>query len=328
MSTPIAEMLPMARVIMERILNIKPGEKVCIYTDTQCPENITQLLAGSVRAAGAEPVVVTITPREVGGVDPPPVAVAAIQAADVIIAQASYAIVHTETVRESLKRGARLCDMWGFTEDMMVHGGATADYTEIKELSLKLERILTEGKEARLTTRDGTDMTVSLEGRPGAILAGFATEPGQFCAFPDGEATIAPIEGSARGILVNPFCMEKQGFGFIKEGISLKVEGGKVVAVEGEMIASQLRELLESLGDTARNIAELAIGTNPKARVGVTIREMKKAWGTTHVALGDSRSLGGKVESPFHMDMIFREPTLVVDGRTIVKDGQILPVSG
>ncbi|MDP3879201.1 MAG: aminopeptidase [Dehalococcoidales bacterium] len=324
MSAPIIEMLPMARTIVERILSIKPGEKVCIYTDTQRPESITQLLAGSVRAAGAEPVVVTITPREVGGVDPPPVAIAAIQAADVIIAQASYAIIHTETVRNALKQGSRICEMWGFNEDMMVHGGATADYPAIRELSLKLEKILTEGKEARLTTPDGTDMTVSMEGRGGAILAGFATGPGQFCAFPDGEATIAPIEGSARGVLVNPFCMEKQEFGFIKEGITLKVEGGRVVAIEGGLIASQLRSLLDSMGDTARNIAELAIGTNPKARVGVTIRETKKAWGTTHVALGDSRSIGGTVESPLHMDMIFREPTLVVDGKTIVKDGQIL----
>lgn len=324
MSIPIVEMVPMARTIVEQILRVKPGEKVCIYTDTQRPESITQLLAGSARAAGAEPVIVTITPREIGGVDPPLPATAAIQAADVIIAQASYAIIHTETVREALKRGARICDMWGFNEDMMVHGGATADYKEIKKLSDRLAQILTEGKKARLTTREGTDMTVSLEGRPGAVLAGFATEPGQFCAFPDGEATIAPIEGSASGILVNPFCMEKQEFGFIKEGITFKVEKGKVVDIEGGMIASQLLALIEPLGDNARNIAELAIGTNPKSRIGVTIRETKKAWGTCHVAMGDSRSLGGTVESQLHMDMVFREPTLTVDGQTIVKDGRIL----
>ncbi|MBI2287388.1 MAG: hypothetical protein HYU83_00030, partial [Chloroflexi bacterium] len=71
MSIPIVEMVPMARTIVEQILRVKPGEKVCIYTDTQRPESITQLLAGSARAAGAEPVIVTITPREIGGVDPP-----------------------------------------------------------------------------------------------------------------------------------------------------------------------------------------------------------------------------------------------------------------
>ena len=324
MNMSIVEMAPMARVIVEQILGVKPGEKVCIYTDTQRPLSITQLMAGSARAAGAETVIVTITPREVGGVDPPPPAAAAIQAADVVIAQASYAIIHTETVREALKLGIRLCDMWGFNEEMMVHGGATADYGEIRVLSERLAQFLTSGKEARLTTPEGTDLTVFLEGRQGAVLVGAATEPGQFCAFPDGEATIAPVEGSARGIVVNPFCMEKADLGFIKESISMKVEDGKVVAVEGGALASQVRGFLEAFGESAGNIAELAIGTNPKARLGVTIRETKKAWGTVHIALGDSRSLGGKVESPLHMDMIFREPTLVIDGQELVKDGQIL----
>ncbi|MFC1958896.1 hypothetical protein ACFLV6_03175, partial [Chloroflexota bacterium] len=176
MSISIVEMAPMARVIVEQILGVKPGENVCIFTDTRRPQSITQLLADSMQAAGAEPVVVTITPRAVGGVDPPPPASAAIQAADVVVAQASYAIVHTETVRDALKRGVRLCDMWGFSEDMMVHGGATADYGEIRELSQRLAQVLTAGKEARLTTRDGTDFAVSLEGRQSAVLAALATE--------------------------------------------------------------------------------------------------------------------------------------------------------
>ena len=323
MSIPIVQMAPTARIIVEQVLAIKPGEKVCIFTDTQCPQSITQLLAASARGAGAETVIVTISPREVGGVDPPLSAAAAIQAADVVVAQASYAILHTETVREALRRGARVCEMWGFNEDMMVRGGATADYGEIKELSQRLAQVLTSGKEARLTTREGSDLTMSLADRQAHVLAASATEPGQFCAFPDGEAAISPLEGSAKGILLNPFCMEKEGLGFLKEGISLKVGGGKVVEIEGGVAANQLLGFLEQIGDSARNIAELGIGTNPKARIGVTIRETKKSWGTAHIAVGDSKSLGGKVESPLHMDMIFREPTLVVDGQTVLKEGQV-----
>jgi leucyl aminopeptidase (aminopeptidase T) len=323
MSISIVQMAPTARIIVEQVLAIKPGEKVCIFTDTQCPQSITQLLAATAQAGGAETVMVTIIPREVGGVDPPPSAAAAIRAADVVIAQASYSIVHTETVREALRSGARVCEMWGFNEDMMVRGGATADYGEIKELSQRIERILTSAKEARLTTRDGSDLTMSLADRQAHVLAGSATEPGHFCAFPDGEAAISPLEGSAKGILVNPFCMEKEGLGFIKEGISLEVDGGKVVEIKGGVVADQLLGFVKQIGDSARNIAELGVGTNPKSRLGITVRETKKAWGTAHIAMGDSKSLGGKVESPFHMDMIFREPTLVVDGQTVLKEGQV-----
>ncbi|MFC1958275.1 aminopeptidase [Chloroflexota bacterium] len=313
----------MSLSIIEKVLAIKPGEKVCIFTDTEQSQNITHLLAANVKAAGAEPVIVAITAREVGGIDPPPPAAAAIQAADVVIDNSSFAIVHTQTIRDAFKLGVRLCEMWGFTEEMMVRGGALADYTEIAELCQRIAQILTSGKEARMTTADGTDLTVSLENRQGHILNGTATEPGRFCAFPDGEAAIAPVEGSAQGVLVNPFCMEKAEIGFLKEDLSMKIAGGKVVDIAGGVVASQLLAFVEQIGDSARNIAELGIGTNRKARLGVTVKEAKKCWGTAHFALGDSKSLGGSVESPLHMDMIFREPTLVVDGQTVIKEGKV-----
>ncbi len=323
MSISIVQMAPAAKIVVERVLGIKPGETVCIFTDTQCPQSITRLLADSAGAAGAETVIVTITPRDVGGVDPSPSAAAAIQAADAVIAQASYGILHTETVREALRRGTRVCDMWGFNEDMMVRGGATADYGEIGKLSQLLAQVLTSGKEARITTREGSDLTMSLVDRQAHVLAALATEPGQFCAFPDGEAAISPLEGTAKGILVAPFCIEKEELGFLKESLALKIDGGKAVQIEGGIAAKQLLAFLEQAGDSARNIAELGVGTNPKARLGVTIRETKKSWGTAHVALGDSKSLGGQVESLLHMDMVFREPTLVIDGQTVLKEGQV-----
>jgi 2,5-dihydroxypyridine 5,6-dioxygenase len=323
MTISIVEMAPAAKMIVEQVLGIKPGEKVCIFTDTERPQSITHLLAASVIAVGAEPVIVTVTPKEVGGIDPPAPAAAAIRSSDVVIAQASYAIVHTDTVRAALKCGARVCDMWGFNEDMMMQGGATADYAKVGELSHRIAKILTPSKKARLTTKDGTDIMLSLEGRQAAVLAAQATQPGQFCAFPDGEAAISPAEGTAEGILVNPFSMEKADIGFLKEGISLEVKGGKVTDITGGAVAKRLLEFLEPLGDSAKNIAELGIGTNPNCRIGVTIREMKKAWGTAHIAIGDSKSIGGKIHSSLHMDMIFLEPTLVVDSRTVLREGKV-----
>src|SRR3990172_8253384 len=178
------DMAPTAKVIVEEVLGIQKGEQVAILTDTQRPESITQLLATAVRLAGAEALILTIKPAQFGGVDPPRPARAAVEAADAVICQASYAIAHTETVRTLLRKGGRLCDMWGFTEDMMTQGAATADYQEVRRLSEAAAAILTKGKEARLTTPDGTNLVLSLEGRTAGVLAGFATTPGVFCAFP------------------------------------------------------------------------------------------------------------------------------------------------
>ena len=110
-------------------------------------------------------------------------------------------------------------------------------FTFIVKKRQVVPEIVTSGKEARLTTRDGSAITVSLEGRESHVLAALATELGQFCAFPDGEVAIAPVEGSAKGTLVNPFSIEKAEIGFLKENLSMKVKDGKVIEIEGGMVA-------------------------------------------------------------------------------------------
>jgi leucyl aminopeptidase (aminopeptidase T) len=318
------QMAPTARRIVETILAVKPNEQVCVVTDTECPSSITQAVAMAARAAGGEVAVVTMTPREAGSVEPPAVVASAIQAADAVIWQATYAVVHTPAARAAFARGTRLCDMWGFTEDMMVRGGATADYAAIAALSGRLAPLFTQGREARLTTPGGTDITMSLVGRQGFALAGQADRKGTFCALPDGEAGISPVTGSAEGVLVQPFCIEKKELGYVTEKITIEVRGGRMEGIHGGPQAAFLAQVLDAAGGNARNIAEFAIGTNPQCRLGVTLREAKKAWGTAHIGIGDSQSVGGDVEGPLHFDLIFVQPTVTVDGRVVVQDGKIV----
>ena len=318
------QMAPTARRIVETVLAVKPAEHVCIVTDTECPHTITESLAQAAKGVAAEVAVVMMTPREAGSVEPPPVVGAAIQAADAVIWQATYAVVHTRTARAAFAKGVRMCDMWGCNEDMMVRGGIAADYGYIGELTKRLAPIFTKGNEAWLTTPAGTDLRVSLEGRQAFPLVGMADQKGTFCALPDGEVAMSPITGSAEGILVQPFCIEKMELGYVKEKITIEVRGGRMTEISGGPQADFLAQVLDTAGGTARNIAEFAIGTNPKCRLGVTIREAKKTWGTAHVGIGDSKSVGGDVEGPLHFDIIFVEPTVTVDGRVVVKDGKIV----
>ena len=78
-----------------------------------------------------------------------------------LIAQTSFALAHTDACREVLKAGSRQVHMWGFTENMMMRGGALADYGEVKKLSIRLAEYLSNGKKAHLTTPDGTDIEIS-----------------------------------------------------------------------------------------------------------------------------------------------------------------------
>ena len=94
--------------------------------------------------------------------------------------------------------------------------------------------------------------------------------------------------------------------------------------MRGGVEAQRLERLLEKAGPSSRNIAEVAMGTNRRARVDVGIREAKKAWGTAHIGIGDSRSIGGMIESPLHIDHILLNPTVWLDGKEIVADGKLL----
>jgi len=43
-----------------------------------------------------------------------------------------------------------------------------------------------------------------------------------------------------------------------------------------------------------------------------------------HIALGDNSTIGGKVKAGIHLDGIITKPTVYVDGRAIMRDGDWL----
>jgi len=113
----------------------------------------------------------------------------------------------------------------------------------------------------------------------------------------------------------------------LKSPITLTVKNGYVVRVDGdEPYTETLRAKLDERKEN-RNIAELGIGTNDKAKRPDNILESEKILGTIHIALGDNSSFGGSVKTPFHQDFVFFRPTVVLvdkDGvrKALIKDGK------
>jgi len=65
-------------------------ENVCILTDIERPESITKVLAIAAQMVGAETAIVTMTSRDMSGVELSHIAAAARRAADAIINQTSF----------------------------------------------------------------------------------------------------------------------------------------------------------------------------------------------------------------------------------------------
>ena len=154
---------------------------------------------------------------------------------------------------------------------------------------------------------------------------GMITKPGQFSNLPAGEVYLAPLEGTASGKLVLDWAPTRK----FKSSVIAYVEKGMVQKLEGSeqyvhMLEDKLNEKKEN-----RNIAELGIGTNDKAKRPDNILESEKIMGTIHLAFGDNSSFGGKVSTPFHQDFVFFNPTVTLISKSgrkrfLIQKGKIL----
>lgn len=319
----ITRMAPAANMLINQVLEVKKGESVLIVTDTDRPRNITLALSYSAQSAGAEVTVITMEPQKIGGQEPPAAVAAAMAAVQVVINQSTQSLTHTASVREAMTKGARVANLRNVTEEMMVTGGITADYHQVRKITEKMAALLTGADEVRLTTPEGTDLTMRCRGRSAIAQSGFVTRPGMLSGLPDGEATLAPLEGMTEGVIVSPYIADQ--IGQITEPFRMEIARGRIVKIEGGRQAAELRRILEVGDDAGYNAAsQLALGTNPACRIIPNTREVSKKLGTAHIAIGDNISLGGTSKGTYHIDFVFLNVSVWLDGQCIVKDGQCL----
>jgi len=201
-----------AQQVVGQILALKPGETVCVLRDTEEDSRpFTAIISAAVRRAGAEPVSMIIEPRTVGGQELPEPVAGAFLRSSAIINLGKWAIVHSRAVSAALGAGARTCNLRGFGDGMLESPGVTTDYEAVRRNALAVDALLEQAREIRFTTAEGCDVTMQLCGRKGRAQTGFANNPGQFSGLPDGESTVAPLEGTTQGCIVNPYIIDKIG---------------------------------------------------------------------------------------------------------------------
>jgi len=46
--------------------------------------------------------------------------------------------------------------------------------------------------------------------------------------------------------------------------------------------------------------------------------------GTIHIALGNNVSMGGSINVPIHLDGVIKKPTVFLDGKKLMENGNLL----
>ena len=315
----MSELLAAARTAVSQCLGAKSGEKMLVITDEPLrPIGYAFFEAG--REAGCETILCEILPRKNSGEPPPEPIPDFWKRFDLFVAPTSRSLTHTKARKDATEAGVRGATLPGITPDTMARCLA-ADYDSIAKRSEHLAEILSRGKVARVTTPAGTDITMSIEGRDGIADTGLLTARGAFGNLPAGEAFLAPVEGTADGVIVVDGSVGDSGA--LTEPITLTVKGGFVTEVHGSK-ADQIRRLLDPHGRNAYNIAELGVGTNDRARIIGNVLEDEKVLGTVHIAVGNNAFMGGKVDVPSHHDAVLRRPDLIIDGVRVMRAGELL----
>lgn len=326
MNTPTPQTWPVdngelalaADVTLDR-LGVSGGDTFLVVSNPELVEIATEL-ADAALARTEKVRIQEFEPTSRDGEEPPPTVATAMRQASAIAIVTRYSLSHTQARMAATRVGARIASMPDITPEIFARTIPT-DYTHLQRVGRELARQLTDATLCRVTAPAGTDVELWLRGREAICDDGDLLTPGAWGNLPAGEGYIAPLEGEGCGTIV--FDGSLAGWGLLAEPLSIELQHGRAVTAEGGAAAEWLLETLEAGGPNGRTIAELGIGTNPRATISGAILEDEKAEGTVHFAFGTNISIGGANEASVHIDGLVREGLVEVDGRTILRDGHL-----
>ena len=153
---------------------------------------------------------------------------------------------------------------------------------------------------------------------------GSYSKPSSGGNLPVGEVYIAPRKDEVFGkVILDGSIKHRWGTYVVKSPVELDIERGQISEIKGGYEANLLRKSIKWAHNNSkfpwgvRRVGELGIGINPKAKIiGATIVD-EKSLGTAHIGIGSNYWFGGSIYSIIHLDQIFRNPRIYVDGTRI-----------
>ncbi len=319
-ATPSGADLDLAKKILSQNLSLKPSERLLIVTDPIMEHQEASWWFNAGKQISPHTQVVVFSGMRQNAQEPPSIVSLMMSKSDCVILQTSYSLSHTQARILASKSGARIASLPTAKLNLLIRTLKT-DFSRIKDHTESIAALLTQSSKVEITSTNGTNLSLSIDSRTAIADTGFFTKKGDFGNLPAGEAFIAPVEGSAQGVVVFDGSFANIPLDY---PITIKVENGLAVSISGKKAATILNRQLSDLTQDARNIGELGIGTNPQANPRGELIEAEKAYGTVHIALGRNDSFGGTVNVPFHSDGVVLKPTVYLDEKAIIRSGEFV----
>jgi inner membrane transporter RhtA len=300
--TPMLDLRTAADAAMD-CLAVNASDDVLILCNA-AERDVAQALAGAARQRSKRVQLVEFPALARDGQEPPQAAIQALPKATVVFAATASSISHTHARLSATRRGTRFASLPGITPEIFARA-MPIDYTQLRHISDRVAAALTAASECHLLSEVGTDIVLTLKGRAGTSDNGNLQVSSAFGNLPAGEAYIAPIENSAEGTIVIDGAIG--GLGLLREPLRLIIKEGRIITAAGYG-AQWLLDNLDAGGSMGRVIAELGVGTNPKALLTGAVLEDEKVLGTAHIAFGTNEGFGGNNVAGVHIDCMLLKP--------------------
>lgn len=292
---------------------------------------LTDALAAACDVAGAGTVTgaVIASPADMADYRHPAPVIAAVERADLTIVATTIRFPRAyDDLSEALyAAGKRQVLINNAPLEDFTQGAALAEPKALRALTHALAKAVSSAKKIRITSPNGTDLTVGVC-RPCLPLTGYAEDDTGFGSFPSGEAMSSPEEGTASGTFIadafgQVVYLGGRGpqLGILEDPIRMTFEAGQLTDLTGGTAARRLQAILDAADDQALKLGELGLGTNPAARdIGHVENKFRR--NTAHIALGDNHLIGwrgadvygGTIVSNRHIDLVANGITIHIDG--------------
>jgi len=322
-SQRMARGLEGAANLLRTCANVKHGDQVLIVTDSATDPDVANTIMAAAAALHVEATKIVMSPRALPGDEPPAPVVAAMLCADVVICPTNRTLFHTNARTAACRNGARFISMAGATMSVLASRAMVADFPRQRKVLNKLANRLTRARRIRVTNSAGTNLEFNVEGRRGYGVSGMAAHPGEATGTPDIEAYIAPLESESDGVLFVDGSTSVTGV--VRRPIKITIRKGMARSLSGGVDALRLSRILGEAGSRAAyRVCEFGIGLNPRASIRGSIIEDEGKLGTAHVALGDNTRIGGVNKAPIHVDLVFKNPHVQLDGASVLKGKRLM----
>jgi leucyl aminopeptidase (aminopeptidase T) len=328
-----------AKTILTQCLDLPKGATVVIVGD-DTTHSVSHLLAESAVSLGLYPQLVCYTRSiqlKLGG-SIPAGALTYLSEADAVMVCLngdSECFAFRDHIRETAWQARRkVAHMPGI--NLKILRIADVDYARQTEQCAILALALAKGHEARIRSWDASGaahhLTIPLDPwKRLPIISDGIIQGGSWGNVPSGETYIAPPENQAYGeIVINgsiPGYRMNKG-----EGLVLSFRDGRLVdwgpraGPAGKRLYEDKIAFAQGKNDPNWDVlAELGLGVNPRVRrlTGNPLLDEKK-YGSLHIALGDSRDMGGTTDSAIHCDMVCLQPDVWIDDFPVLHGGRIV----